>query len=72
MGSPDCPEGVPPVGGPGDPLAHDISSSSSSNEINSIWINIVFSGLSDGILDFIARGREPMKELTTLENHGKS
>ena len=58
MGSPDCLEGVPPVGVPGDPLTHDISGASSSNEINSTCIIIVFNALSDGILDFIARRRE--------------
>ena len=71
MGAPDCLEGVPPLCVPGDPLAHDISGSSSSNEINSTLIIIVFSALSDGILDFIARGREHQKHLTILENYRK-
>ena len=55
MGSPDCLEGVPPVCKPGDPLARDISGSSSLNEIKLTWPIIVFSALSDGFLDFLAR-----------------
>ena len=55
VGMPDWSEGVPPLCSPGDPLTHDISGSSSSNEINSILIIIVFGALSDGILDFNAR-----------------
>ena len=60
-GPPDCKEGVPPVGVPGNTLAHDISGSSSSNEINSTCPIIVFGALSDGILDFIARRRKHQK-----------
>ena len=34
---PDCPEGVPPLCGPGHLLTSDISRPNSSNESNSTW-----------------------------------
>ena len=52
------PGGVPPVGFPGTPLSYDISGSSSSNDLLSTLIHMIFSVDYDGINAISMRKRE--------------